>query len=203
MDQKAMFRFGYGLYVLCAEQDGVDNGCIINTAIQITSTPNRILIAVNKQNKTHDMIVSTGKFNISMIAENASFELFQHFGFQSGKTVNKFADFTGWKRAENGVAYITGQTNAYVSGSVISTQDVGTHTLFIADVTDAEILSEVPTATYTYYQEYIKPKPEAPAKSEKTTWVCKICGYIYDGDPLPEDFICPICKHGAADFEKR
>lgn len=202
MNQNAMFRFGYGLYVLTARQDGFDNGCIINTAIQITSSPNRILIAVNKNNKTHDMIMEDKRFNLSMIAENASFELFKHFGFQSGSNVNKFADFSDCERSGNGLLYITGQTNAYVSGNVINTIDTGTHTLFIADVADAEILSEVPTATYTYYQENIKPKPEAAKKSAKTTWVCKICGYVYDGDPLPEDFICPICKHGAADFEK-
>lgn len=202
MDSKAMFRFGYGLYVLTASEGQFDNGCIINTAIQVTSTPNRILIAVNQQNKTHDMIMATGKFNVSMIAENATFELFKHFGFQSGKNVDKFAGYLECERSENGLYYITGQTNAYVSGRVIQTVDMGTHTIFIADVTDAEILSDVPTATYTYYQEHIKQKPEAPKKTAGTTWVCKICGYVYENDPLPEDFICPICKHGAADFEK-
>ncbi len=202
MDNNAMFRFGYGLYVLTAEESGFDNGCIINTAIQITSTPNRILIAVNKQNKTHDMILQSGKFNISMIAENASFELFRHFGFQSGKNVNKFADYADCARSENGVYYITGQTNAYVSGQVIQTTDMETHTLFIAEVTDAKVLSDVPTATYTYYQEHIKPKPEAPKQEGKTRWVCKVCGYIYEGENLPADFVCPLCKHGAEDFEK-
>lgn len=203
MNQKAMFRFGYGLYVLTASDQGFDNGCIINTAIQITSDPLRILIAVNKQNHTHDMIVKTGKFNVSMIAENASFELFRHFGFRSGKNVDKFADYSDCKRSENGLYYITQGTNAYVSGKVIDTKDMGTHTLFIADVTDAEILSEIPTATYTYYQEHIKPKPQEAPQNAKTAWVCTICGYVYEGDPLPADFICPICKHGAADFEKR
>ena len=202
MDKQAMFRFGYGLYVLTTVEGKFDNGCIINTAIQVTSAPNRILIAVNKQNKTHDMIMASRKFNVSMIAENADFELFRHFGFQSGNNVDKFAGYTECARSENGLYYITGQTNAYVSGSVIQTIDMDTHTIFIADVTDAKILSDVPTATYTYYQEHIKPKPEAPKQTTKTTWVCKVCGYVYEGDTLPEDFVCPICKHGAADFEK-
>ena len=202
MNNKAMFRFGYGLYVLTAQENGFDNGCIINTAVQITSTPNRILIAVNKQNKTHDMILASKVFNLSMIAENATFDLFKHFGFQSGKNVNKFADYTACDRAANGVLYITGQTNAFVSGRVIQTMDMDTHTLFIAEVTDAEVLSDVPTATYTYYQEHIKPKPDVPVKEGKTKWVCKICGYVYEGEELPADFICPLCKHGAEDFEK-
>lgn len=202
MDKQAMFRFGYGLYVLTTAEGQFDNGCIINTAIQVTSAPNRILIAVNKQNKTHDMIMASRKFNVSMIAENATFELFRHFGFQSGNNVDKFAGYTECARSENGLYYITGQTNAYVSGSVIQTIDMDTHTIFIADVTDAKILSDVPTATYTYYQEHIKPKPEVPKQTTKTTWVCKVCGYVYEGDTLPEDFVCPICKHGAADFEK-
>lgn len=202
MNNQAMFRFGYGLYVLTTQENGFDNGCIINTAVQITSTPNRILIAVNKQNKTHDMILASKVFNLSMIAENATFDLFKHFGFQSGKNVNKFADYTACDRAANGVLYITGQTNAFVSGRVIQTMDMDTHTLFIAEVTDAEVLSDVPTATYTYYQEHIKPKPDVPVKEGKTKWVCKICGYVYEGEELPADFICPICKHGAEDFEK-
>ena len=202
MNNQAMFRFGYGLYVLTAKENGFDNGCIINTAVQVTSTPNRILIAVNKQNKTHDMILASKVFNLSMIAENATFDLFKHFGFQSGKNVNKFADYTACDRAANGVLYITGQTNAFVSGRVIQTMDMDTHTLFIAEVTDAEVLSDVPTATYTYYQEHIKPKPDVPVKEGKTKWVCKICGYVYEGEELPADFICPLCKHGAEDFEK-
>ncbi len=202
MNNQAMFRFGYGLYVLTARENGIDNGCVINTAVQLTSTPNRILIAVNKQNKTHDMILTGKVFNLSMIAENASFDLFKHFGFQSGKNINKFAEYTACDRAANGVMYITQQTNAYVSGHVIQTLDMDTHTLFIAEVTDAEVLSDVPTVTYTYYQEYIKPKPEVSVKEGKTKWVCKVCGYVYEGEKLPDDFICPLCKHGAEDFEK-
>lgn len=202
MNKNAMYRFGYGLYVLTVQEKGFDNGCIINTAIQITDAPKRILIAVNRQNRTRDMLMNTGVFTVSMISEEADFELFRHFGFQSGNTTDKFADFDGCKRGENGVYYITRGTNAYVSAKVISTQDIGTHTVFIAEVTDAEVLTELPTASYSYYQEHIKPKPAKVEDTGKTAWVCKICGYVYEGDPLPEDFVCPVCKHGASDFEK-
>lgn len=200
MDNKAMFKIGYGLYILTAKDGEKDNGCVINTAIQVTSTPNRISVTVNKQNYTHDMIMKTGVFNISILSEKATFDVFKHFGFQSGRDVDKFTDYKDATRSENGLYYITGDTNAYISGKVINTLDLGTHTMFIADVTDAEVLADVPTTSYDYYQKNIKPKPEAPKKV--TGYVCKICGYIYEGDPLPEDFICPICKHGAADFEK-
>lgn len=200
MDNKAMFKIGYGLYILTAKDGEKDNGCVINTAIQVTSTPNRISVTVNKQNYTHDMIMKTGVFNISILSEKATFDVFKHFGFQSGRDVDKFTDYKDATRSENGLYYVTGDTNAYISGKVINTLDLGTHTMFIADVTDAEVLADVPTTSYDYYQKNIKPKPEAPKKV--TGYVCKICGYIYEGDPLPEDFICPICKHGAADFEK-
>lgn len=202
MNQKAMFQLSYGLYVLTAKEGDFDNGCIINTAIQVTSTPNRISIAVNKQNKTHDMIKQTGVFNVSMLSQQAPFDVFKQFGFQSGNTVDKFKDFEQKSRSENGLYYITTYANGYISGKVVQELDLGSHTMFIADVTDGEVLSDVPSVTYAYYQSEIKPKPAAP-KSEKTTWVCKICGYVYEGDPLPEDFVCPICKHGAADFEKQ
>ena len=200
MDNKAMSKIGYGLYILTAKDGEKDNGCVINTAIQVTSTPNRISVTVNKQNYTHDMIMKTGVFNVSILSEKATFDVFKHFGFQSGRDVDKFADYKDATRSENGLYYVTGDTNAYISGKVINTLDLGTHTMFIADVTDAEVLADVPTTSYDYYQKNIKPKPEAPKKV--TGYVCKICGYIYEGDPLPEDFICPICKHGAADFEK-
>lgn len=203
MDQKAMFKLSYGLFVLTAQEDGFDNGCIINTVMQVTSTPNRISITVNKANKTHDMIKATGLFNASILAENASFDTFRHFGFQSGKNVDKFADYALKERAENGLYYVTAGTNAYLSGKVVQEIDLGTHTQFVADVTAGEILSGVPSVTYAYYQSNIKPKPEAPKeKAGKTVWVCKICGYVYEGEELPADFVCPLCKHGAADFEK-
>ncbi|MCR5789536.1 MAG: flavin reductase [Lachnospiraceae bacterium] len=203
MDAKTMFKLSYGLFVLTAK-DEKHNGCITNTAIQVTSEPNRISFAVNKSNYTHDQVKKTGIFTISVISEAADFELFKHFGFQSGRDVDKFDGFTDYKEAANGTRIITKGTNAFISGKVIQTVDLGTHTLFIADVTDMEVLSDTPSATYTYYQSNIKPKP-APKTEEKTgkvVWRCKICGYEYEGEELPADFVCPICKHPASDFER-
>lgn len=200
MNQNTMYKIGYGLYVLTACTD-VDNGCIINTAMQVTTTPNRISVTVNKGNKTHDMIVESGKFNISILSEKAEFSLFQHFGFQSGNNVNKFKGFEFAARSENGIYYITKGTNGYISGEVVNTVDLGTHTMFIADVTGAEVLEETNSVTYAYYQEHIKPKPEEKAES-KGGYRCVICGYVHEGEELPEDFVCQICKHGASDFEK-
>ena len=203
MDPKAMFKLSYGLFVLTAREGEKDNGCITNTAIQVTSEPNRISIAVNKANYTHDMVMHTRKFNVSILSQEASFDTFKHFGFQSGRNVDKFADFTACKRAENGLYIITEGTNAYISAEVEQTIDLGTHTLFIAKVTDLDVLSSVSSATYEYYQNNIKPKPQAPAApTGKTVWRCTVCGYIYEGDPIPADFICPLCKHPASDFEK-
>ena len=200
VDKNSLFKLSYGLYVLTAQDGEKDNGCIINTVSQLTDTPSRFMIAVNKQNYTHDMIMKTGKFNISVLTEEVPFKVFQHFGFQSGRDVDKFADLEDFARSANGVSYIPSYANAVISGSVIETYDYGTHTLFVADVTQAQILSEVPSVTYTYYFEHIKPKP-APTDEKKKGFVCKICGYVYEGDELPADFICPLCKHGAADFE--
>ena len=203
MDPKAMFKLSYGLFVLTAREGEKDNGCITNTAIQVTSEPNRISIAVNKANYTHDMVMHTRKFNVSILSQEASFDTFKHFGFQSGRNVDKFADFTACRRAENGIYIITEGTNAYISAEVEQTIDLGTHTLFIAKVTDLDVLSSVSSATYEYYQNNIKPKPQAPAApTGKTVWRCTVCGYIYEGDPIPADFICPLCKHPASDFEK-
>ena len=203
MDPKAMFKLSYGLFVLTAREGEKDNGCITNTAIQVTSEPNRISIAVNKANFTHDMVMHTRKFNVSILSQEASFDTFKHFGFQSGRNVDKFVDFTACKRAENGIYIITAGTNAYISAEVEQTIDLGTHTLFIAKVTDLDVLSSVSSATYEYYQNNIKPKPQAPAApTGKTVWRCTVCGYIYEGDPIPADFICPLCKHPASDFEK-
>lgn len=199
MDKKAMYKFTYGLFVLTAKDGEKDNGCIINTAMQVTSTPNRISIAVNKQNLTHDMVKKTGEFNISILTEKTGFDTFKNFGFQSGREADKMEKVTV-SRAENGIVYLPDVANAYLSGKVVDTLDLGTHTLFIADVTDMEVLNDETSVTYDFYQNHIKPKTE---RKEKTVgYICKICGYIYEGDPLPEDFICPICKHGAADFEK-
>lgn len=202
MDNRAMFQLTYGLFVLTAKEGEKDNGCIINTAIQVTTTPNRIAMAVNKQNLTHDMVKNTGVFNISILTEKTGFDTFQNFGFQSGRDVDKMEKVT-ISRSENGIVYLPEVANAYISGKVVETVDLGTHTLFVADVTDMEMLGDDPSVTYSYYHAHIKPQPEKPQVAEKKVgYVCKICGYIYEGDPLPEDFICPICKHGAADFEK-
>lgn len=201
MDSKTMYRLTYGLFVLTARDGGRDSGCIINTAGQVTSTPNRISIAVNKDNFTHDLVKASGKFNISILSEEADFDLFRHFGFQSGRTVDKFDGFADCRRSENGLYYVTRGTNGYISATVEQTVDLGSHTLFIASVDDMEVLSPAPSATYAYYQSSIKPKPEKPAQG-KTTWRCTICGYVYEGETLPPDFICPLCKHPASDFEK-
>ena len=204
MDMKAMYKLSYGLFVLTAKRGEKDNGCITNTAIQVTSEPNRISIAVNKANYTHDMVLETGKFNVSIISEKADFDLFKHFGFQSGRDVDKFADFTDCARAENGIFYITKGTNAVISAEVEQCIDLGSHTLFIAKVTGLMVLDAASSATYEYYQNNIKPKPQAVGTTPtgQTIWRCRICGYEYVGEELPEDFICPLCKHPASDFEK-
>lgn len=204
MDNKAMFSLSYGLFVLTAHENGKDSGCIINTAIQAASNPNQVSICVNKANYTHDMVMRTGVFTVSTISEKASFELFKHFGFSSGRDTDKFAGYDQWMRGVNGVPYITEGTNAYISVAVKQTMDLGSHTLFVGEVTDMEVLSDVPSATYAYYFANIKPQPEKVGQTAdgQTIWRCVICGYEYVGEELPEDYICPICKHGASDFEK-
>ena len=202
MDKKAMYYLTYGLFVLTARLGEKDNGCIINTAGQVTSTPNRISITVNKDNLTHDLVKESGKFNISILSERASFDLFKHFGFQSGREVDKFDGYTACKRSENGLYYITEGTNAYISATVEQAIDLGSHTMFIASVDDMEVLASDPSASYAYYQSSIKPKPEKKDAGGKTVWRCTVCGYVYEGDVLPDDFVCPLCKHPASDFEK-
>lgn len=203
MDNQALFKLSYGLFVLTARDGEKDNGCIINTAIQAASTPNQLSICVNKANYTHDMIVKTGIFTVSILTQKASFDIFKRFGFASGRDVDKFADYAECKRGENSVYYITEATNAYISVKVSKTEDLGSHTIFVGEITDMEVLSEEPSVTYAYYFQHIKPKPEASASpSGKTVWRCKICGYEYEGEEIPEDYICPICKHPASDFEK-
>ena len=200
VEQNAMFSLSYGLFVLTARDGAKDNGCIINTVTQLTDTPKRISIAVNKANYTHDMIKKTGVFNVSVLSNDAPFAIFQHYGFQSGRDVDKFAGVQGMARATNGVYYLPYCTNAFISARVTQTIEFETHTLFIADVTEARQLSDVPSMTYAYYFANVKPKPSK--LKEQHGWVCKICGYVYEGEELPADFICPLCKHGAEDFEK-
>lgn len=202
MNTKSMYKLSYGLFVLTANQDGKDNGCIINTAMQLTSDPYRICISVNKNNYTHDMIMNTRKFTISVLSEAAEFELIQRFGFQTGRETDKFAGLQGCRRGANGAVIVTEGTNAYMSAWVEQTVDVGTHTLFVAQLTDADVLTEVPSATYQYYQDHIKPQKAGKTQDGKTIWRCRVCGYEYVGEELPRDFICPLCKHPADDFEK-
>lgn len=199
MDPTAMFRLSYGLFVLSARQDGRDNGCIINTVTQVTTTPNRITIAVNKANHTHDMIAATGEFAVSVLSQEAPFEIFKHFGFQSGRDTDKFAGWAASRRANNGVLYLTACTNAYMAAKVVDRWELETHTVFLAEVTEAGVLSDAPSMTYAYYHAEVKPKPQP--KPEKKGFVCTVCGYIHEGDTLPEDFVCPLCKHGAQDFK--
>lgn len=202
MDKKAMYKLSYGLFVLTSGMDGKDSGCIINTAQQVTSEPNRISIAVNQANFTHDLVKKSGKFNISIISQAAEFALFKHFGFQSGRDVDKFAAYEHCKRSANGLYYVTAGINSYISATVEKEVDLGSHTLFIASVDDMEVLSDTPSATYEYYQSSIKPKQAQTASTGKTVWRCTVCGYIYEGEELPADYICPLCKHPASDFEK-
>lgn len=202
MDKKAMYKMSYGLFVLTSAYEGKDNGCIINTAVQVTSEPNRISIAVNKSNYTQEMIQKSKIFNISVLSETADFDTFRRFGFQSGRDADKFADFPDCRRSANGLFYVTAGTNAYISASVEQTVDLGSHMLFIASVDDMEVLSDAASATYAFYQSEIKPKPQKTAGAGKTAWRCSVCGYTYEGETLPDDFICPLCKHPASDFEK-
>lgn len=198
MDKKAMYNLTYGLFILTAKEGEKDNGCIVNTVTQVTTEPNQITVAVNKKNYTHDMIQRTGAFNVSILTENSKFDTFKHWGFQSGAEVNKMEAIT-FQRAENGIAYIAEECNAYISAKVVSATDLGTHTLFLADVTDAGTLSQEESVTYAYYQKNIKTRPKVDTK--KKGFICTVCGYIYEGDSLPEDFICPLCKHPASDFQ--
>lgn len=204
MNNKAYFNLSYGLFVLTVKDGDRSNGCITNTAIQVTSDPGRITIAVNKANYTTEILNRTGKFNISIISEAADFELFKHFGFRSGRDVDKFDNFSDYEIASNGIPYINKGVNTYISAEVEQTVDVGTHYLFVAKVTDMEVLNETPSATYAYYHSNIKPQPQKAdeVKSGKTVWRCTVCGYEYEGEELPEDFVCPLCKHPASDFEK-
>ena len=198
MDTNALQKIQYGLFVLSGQQGGRDNACIVNTVIQVTSSPMCIAVTVNKQNLTHDMIAATNKFNVSVIDQSAPFDIFKRFGFQSGRDADKFDGFDGAVRSGNGLMRLSEHACAFISGWVISSVDLGTHTMFIARVSDCEVLSGIEAMTYNYYHANVKPKPQATAAKG---FRCKICGYIYEGDELPADFVCPLCKHGAEDFE--
>ncbi len=195
--KETLFKLSYGLFVLSAREGEKDNGCIINTVMQITDTPLQIAVGINKDNYTYEMIEKTGTFNVSVLTEDVPFSVFESFGFKSGRTEDKFSAFNDKERSENGIFYLTKYTNAFISAKVVNILDCGTHMMLIAEVTDAKTLSDAPSVTYDYYFKNIKPKPEAKKKG----YVCKICGYVYEGDTLPEDYICPLCKHPASDFE--
>ena len=199
-----LFNIQYGLFVITTKDGDRDNGCISNTVAQVTAQPNRISVALNKGNFTTELIQRSKRFTASILSERADFELFKHFGFQSGRDVNKFSDFSDCRRVSNGTFAITRGTNAFLSADVEQAIDLGTHMLFIGLVTEMETLSDVPSATYNYYQANIKPKPQPAGQTAdgKTIWRCSICGYEYVGEELPDDFICPICKHPASDFVK-
>ena len=199
IEKEAMFKIPYGLFVLTTKDGEKQNGCIVNTVAMITDTPKRITVYVNKANYTEELIKKSGVLNVSVLTESAPFELFKQFGFCSGRDTDKFAGKT-YPTTENGVYYVPEHTNAVLSAKVVDAYDYDTHTLFVAEVTAAKTLSNEKSVTYEYYQSNIKPKPQAQ-KSEKEKWVCKICGYVHEGE-LPDDFICPWCKHPAEDFEK-
>ena len=193
----ALFNIGYGLYVITSNDGKRDNGMIGNTVAQVASSPNRIMVSINKGNHSHDVIKETGKMNVNCLSVEAPFSVFQNFGFQSGRNAEKFADGVA-KRSENGLAVLTQYVNACISLQVEEYVDMGSHGMFLCSVTEEMILGDKETMTYTYYQNNVKPKPQAP---KKKGWVCKICGYVYEGEELPADFICPLCKHPASDFE--
>ena len=196
-DFSALFNIGYGLYVVTSNDGNKDNGLIVNTVTQVTNTPNRIAVTINKENYSHHVIKNTGKMNVNCLSIEAPFAVFEAFGFRSGRNTDKFAGCSPL-RSENGLAVLPKHINSFMSLKVAQYVDLGTHGMFICDVTEAKIISKAETMTYTYYQNNVKPKPETEGKKG---FVCKICGYVYEGDTLPEDFICPLCKHGAADFE--
>ena len=217
-----MYKLSYGLFVITTEFEGKRNGCISNTAIQVANDPTRIGLAINKANLTHDLMMSAGRFNISVISTEADFELFKHFGMQSGRDVDKFADFTDCFDTANGLPVIKSGTNAYFSCETVDTIDLGSHTFFVATIEDMDVLSDADACTYSYYQSDIKPRPAVAAPAEAAddgyaVYRCAICGFEYsekDGDPehgvapgtkwedVPEDWVCPLCKHPKSDFEK-
>ncbi len=196
-DMTALFRIGYGLYVVTSNDGKKDNGLIVNTVTQLTDTPNRIAVNINKANYSHHVIKQTGVLNVNCLSVDAPFSVFQQFGFQTGRSVDKFAGQKVY-RSDNGLIFLDKYINAFMSLKVEQYVDLGTHGMFICSVTEARVMNDLDTMTYTYYQKNVKPKPETDGKKG---FVCKVCGYIYEGDELPDDFICPLCKHGAADFE--
>lgn len=197
MDPKALYNLTYGLYLLTTREEGKDYGCIINTAAQVASDPVRIAISVLNTNKTCEVLKRTELFNISAVTADAPFDLFRQFGMQSSRDVNKFAGYPGIDRAPNTLPILSQYGNMYLSVYVTEAIDLGGHTLFIGEVLDGEVLNSKPSCTYAHYQNEIKPKPQKAAAKQ---WECRICGYVYEGEEVPEDYLCPLCKHGKEDF---
>ncbi len=199
MELNAVNKIGYGLYILTTNADGVDNGCIINSVCQVALNPDRIIVSVNASGYTCELIKKSQKFNLSILSEETPFYVFEHFGFVSGREKDKFEKNDNLFRSKNGIYVVPKYANSYLSAEVTDIIDMGTHILFVATVTEQQILDETSSITYDYYHKNTKPKPQ---DTKKTGYRCEICGYIYEGDDIPEDFICPICKHGVSDFTK-
>ena len=197
-DMKALFSIGYGLYVVTSNDGKKDNGLIVNTVVQLTDNPFRVMVSINKDNYSHHIIKQTGIMNVNCLNTEAPFKVFEQFGFQSGRNTDKFKNEKEILRSDNGLIFLPHYINAFFSLKVEDYKDLGTHGMFICSVTEARVINNVETMTYTYYQKNVKPKPEAQGRKG---FVCKVCGYVYEGDTLPDDFICPLCKHGANDFE--
>ena len=197
INPEALFSIGYGLYVVTSNDGEKDNGLIVHTVSQVTNTPDRVAVTINKVNYSFDVIKKTGIMNVCCISKDAPFEIFKRFGFQSGRDTDKFSDFKPI-RTENGLACPPEYINAFISLKVEQYIDIDTHGMFICTITESKIINDTETMTYTYYSKNVKPAPET---NKKKGYVCKIFGYVYEGDPLPDDFICPLCKHGASDFE--
>lgn len=202
--ENPMFKIPYGLYIVTVNSEGRDNGCISNTFQQVTDRPNQVSLCLNKSTLTCEMAQKSGRLTVSVISEKADFSLFRRFGFQSGRDTDKFKDFTDCRRVANGTLAVTCGTNAFVSMNISQSIDLGTHMMFIGEVSEMEVLSPAKSVTYAYYQDHIKPKPKPSeaAAAGHTVWRCKVCGFEYVGDKLPDDYICPVCKHPASDFEK-
>ncbi len=204
IEKEAMYKLTYGLFVLTTTDGEKQNGCIVNTVSMITDNPKRITVFVNKANYTEELLRKTGVFNVSVLTEKTPFELFKQFGFASGRDTDKFEN-TAYPKTQNGLYYIPEYANAVLSGKVVGAYDYGTHTLFVAEVTEGKVLSSDKSVSYEYYLSNIKPKPQAEnsntEKSNTEKWVCKICGYVHEGE-MPDDFICPWCKHPKEDFER-
>ena len=197
IEKNALFNIGYGLYVVTSNDGKKDNGLIVNTVTQVTNTPNRVAVTINKENYSHHVIKQTGIMNVNCLSVDAPFSVFEKFGFKSGRNHDKFGSETV-NRSDNGLVFLERHINSFMSLKVEQYVDLGTHGMFICSITEARVINNLDTMTYTYYQDNVKPKPEVEGKKG---YVCKICGFVYEGEELPEDYICPLCKHGAQDFE--